>query len=591
MTVDAKKLTAVALIAAGIVILFWQVVRPPGRRLDRRRQLLPRLPDPSDRALLRLGAPREAGRDARSSRPGSAWSCSPAASGAARRAPRIGAVPRRVSLIGPLAGIVLFLFGWAHLRILAFPIAFLLLMIPIPAIIFNRSRSRCSCSRRASASGRSRRRTSRCCARATCSMLAQHDARSRRGVQRHPLARLAASRSGIVYGYFTDPRAWVRTLIVLSSDSGRDPRQRRARRRHGHRGALDRPGGRRGLLPRVLRLDRLHRRVRDDSRHSAPHHVASRAALPVRRNRPAALRTGGDIEIPCGHASSILLVCLLAAAVVVARADRPEEMPPRGRRFRSVPDAARRLAAAMQQPPFTDHVLEVLGLDDYLTRAYFTPDPIAGVDLYIGYWKSQRQGDTIHSPQNCLPGAAGSRCRKRILDVPDPRTARRAAVARQPLRDPEGPRPAARSLLVPEPRPRRRQRVLEQVLSGADAVRFNRTDGAIVRVIAPVAGNSARGRGRRPNARSLRFVNGSAAAARRVSSPLRLFMSVATFRRVPRCALSRRPAAAACSRKPIADEHLEEGQRATSPRSRVPEAISRIPTALQADAKRGDIRV
>ena len=27
------------------------------------------------------------------------------------------------------------------------------------------------------------------------------------------------------------------------------------------------------------------------------------------------------------------------------------------------------------------------------------------VSLYAGYYNSQRQGDTIHSPQNCLPGA------------------------------------------------------------------------------------------------------------------------------------------------------------------------------------------
>src|SRR5262249_38693091 len=43
----------------------------------------------------------------------------------------------RVSILGVIAGTVLFLFGWQHLRILAFPLAFLLLMIPIPAIIFN----------------------------------------------------------------------------------------------------------------------------------------------------------------------------------------------------------------------------------------------------------------------------------------------------------------------------------------------------------------------------------------------------------------------------------------------------------------------
>jgi exosortase len=43
----------------------------------------------------------------------------------------------RVSIIGIVAGTVLFVLGWQHLRILMLPIAFLLLMIPIPAIIFN----------------------------------------------------------------------------------------------------------------------------------------------------------------------------------------------------------------------------------------------------------------------------------------------------------------------------------------------------------------------------------------------------------------------------------------------------------------------
>jgi exosortase len=44
----------------------------------------------------------------------------------------------RVSLIGLLAGLVLFLLGWTHLRLLAFPLAFLLLMVPLPEILFNR---------------------------------------------------------------------------------------------------------------------------------------------------------------------------------------------------------------------------------------------------------------------------------------------------------------------------------------------------------------------------------------------------------------------------------------------------------------------
>ena len=43
----------------------------------------------------------------------------------------------RVSLIGVIAGTVWFVWGQRHARILAFPILFLLLMIPLPSIIFN----------------------------------------------------------------------------------------------------------------------------------------------------------------------------------------------------------------------------------------------------------------------------------------------------------------------------------------------------------------------------------------------------------------------------------------------------------------------
>jgi exosortase len=44
----------------------------------------------------------------------------------------------RVSLLFVLAGTVAFVCGWAHLRIVAFPIAILLFMIPLPAIVFDR---------------------------------------------------------------------------------------------------------------------------------------------------------------------------------------------------------------------------------------------------------------------------------------------------------------------------------------------------------------------------------------------------------------------------------------------------------------------
>jgi exosortase len=43
----------------------------------------------------------------------------------------------RISLVGVVGGIVLFVWGRDQFRILAFPIAFLVLMVPLPAIVFN----------------------------------------------------------------------------------------------------------------------------------------------------------------------------------------------------------------------------------------------------------------------------------------------------------------------------------------------------------------------------------------------------------------------------------------------------------------------
>lgn len=44
----------------------------------------------------------------------------------------------RISLIGVLAGTILYVSGWTHLRLLAFPVLFLVFMIPLPAIVFDR---------------------------------------------------------------------------------------------------------------------------------------------------------------------------------------------------------------------------------------------------------------------------------------------------------------------------------------------------------------------------------------------------------------------------------------------------------------------
>jgi exosortase len=122
----------------------------------------------------------------------------------------------RVSILGTLVGAILFTLGWGYLKVLAFPVAFLLLMIPIPAIIFNQIAFPLQIL--ASQFG-------------TAVMEASRVPVLREGnviILAHTTLEVAEACSGIrslislltlgiVYGYFTDARAWVRLAIAAST--------------------------------------------------------------------------------------------------------------------------------------------------------------------------------------------------------------------------------------------------------------------------------------------------------------------------------------------------------------------------------------
>ena len=60
---------------------------------------------------------------------------------------------------------------------------------------------------------------------------------------------------------------------------------------------------------------------------------------------------------------------------------------------------------ASRDVELSKEVLDVLGPGDFLARAYYEAATQSYADLFIAYFPSQRSGDTIHSPKNCLPGA------------------------------------------------------------------------------------------------------------------------------------------------------------------------------------------
>jgi exosortase len=122
----------------------------------------------------------------------------------------------RISIIVMLAGAVLFLHGWQHLRILAFPILFLLLMVPLPAIVFNQVAFPLQLlASRVGTAG------IQACAvpvlrEGNVIVLADTSlevAEACSGIR----SLVSLLTLGILYGYFTDPRPWMRVVIALST--------------------------------------------------------------------------------------------------------------------------------------------------------------------------------------------------------------------------------------------------------------------------------------------------------------------------------------------------------------------------------------
>ena len=130
-------------------------------------------------------------------------------------------------------------------------------------------------------------------------------------------------------------------------------------------------------------------------------------------------------------------------------------------------------------------VRDKLGPGDFLVRDYYDlrNQPVS---LYIAYFPTQRAGDTIHSPKNCLPGAgwAPIEAGRITIDVPghSPFAANRYVIAQGD----------------------QRQLVLywywahDRAVAGeyaakfylvTDSIRMHRSDGSLIRLSTPLAPN------------------------------------------------------------------------------------------------------
>ncbi len=140
--------------------------------------------------------------------------------------------------------------------------------------------------------------------------------------------------------------------------------------------------------------------------------------------------------------------------------------------------------------PIEARIIEAVKVDDYLSREYRDAGgwPIL---LYVGFYKSQRTGESIHSPKNCLPGAGWAPVQAGTVEL-----------------HPVGGPPVTVNLYVIQKGLQKlivvywyqsHGRIIASEYWGkiymvADAIRLNRTDSALVRVSTPIGNDEAMAR-------------------------------------------------------------------------------------------------
>ncbi len=182
------------------------------------------------------------------------------------------------------------------------------------------------------------------------------------------------------------------------------------------------------------------------------------------------------------HIRFLLAFVLLAGSALFLQARGRGEIIPHRLALSSFPDQLGPWTGTDVE--MTKDTLDVLGPGDFLLRVYRNESqPQPYTDLFIAYFPTQRAGDTIHSPKNCLPGAGWGpiESNRMTLAVPGqaPFLVNRYLIAKGP----------DRKLVLYWYWAHGRAVASEywaKVYLVTDSIRMNRSDGSLVRMTTPM---------------------------------------------------------------------------------------------------------
>jgi EpsI family protein len=174
---------------------------------------------------------------------------------------------------------------------------------------------------------------------------------------------------------------------------------------------------------------------------------------------------------------AVAAIMLGATLSLLMARDREEVLPPRSQ-LASFPSAIGQWQGKDLQT--SAELAKSLGPGEFLLRDYINRDQRTVANLYIAYFPSQRAGDTIHSPKNCLPGSGWIPAETSRIWIDQP-SGNKIEVNRILVT-----KGAERALVLYWYQAHGRTTPSEygaKYYLVADAIRMNRSDGALVRII------------------------------------------------------------------------------------------------------------
>lgn len=138
-----------------------------------------------------------------------------------------------------------------------------------------------------------------------------------------------------------------------------------------------------------------------------------------------------------------------------------------------------------------EETLKILNADDILSRVYVDKQTGKAATLFVAYFETQRTGKVPHSPKNCLPGSGWISTQSGVAEISIPGEAKPIRVNQYVVS-----RGQNQSLVFYWYQARNRVIASEysaKIYTVTDAIRYNRSDTALVRVVVNVVDGNLKG--------------------------------------------------------------------------------------------------